>query len=135
MAELAVWEEADYRNVVARVRAGVPVAEAAEIMRTWAVAESDFADVLGVSEHEWRQAQSARIDRALTPVESDRLMRVVQVFTHASSIFENEREAVAWFSMPNPALSGQPPMAWLDTDAGVHHVNDVLTRLEFGVYG
>ena len=62
-------------------------------------------------------------------------MRVVQVFAHASSIFENEQEAVAWFSMPNAALSGEPPMAWLDTDAGVHHVDDVLTRLEFGVYG
>ena len=135
MAELAVRDEPDYRAVVARVRAGVPVAEAAEIMGAWAIAESDFARVLGISEHEWRQVQSARVDRVLTPVESDRLMRVAQVFAHASSIFDSEREAVTWFSMPNAALSGEPPMSWLDTDAGVHHVDDVLTRLEFGVYG
>ena len=72
---------------------------------------------------------------SFAPMESDWPMPVVQVLAHASSIFENEREAVAWFSMPNAALSGEPPMAWLETDTGVRYVDDVLTRLEFGVYG
>ena len=90
--------------------------------------------VLGVSEDEWRQAQVARAERVLSPVESDRLVRVTQVLEHARAVFGSEQEAAAWLAMPNPSLSGTSPMAWLDTDAGVHCIDDVLTRLEFGVY-
>ena len=43
--------------------------------------------------------------------------------------------AVRWFATPNPALSGETPLSLLDTDAGVRQVDDVLTRIEFGVYG
>ena len=61
-------------------------------------------------------------------------MRVAQVFDHAKTIFDNQGNAVEWFVTSNPALSGEAPLSLLDTDAGVHEVDDVLTRLEFGVY-
>lgn len=134
MSELETHERGDFNAVVARVRAGVPVSEAAEVMRSWSIPIGEFAVVLGVSEDEWRQAQVARAERVLSPVESDRLVRVTQVLEHARAVFDSEQEAAAWLAMPNPSLSGTSPMAWLDTDAGVHCVDDVLTRLEFGVY-
>ena len=71
---------------------------------------------------------------ALSPLESDRLVRVSRVLQRAKLVFDNERDAVAWFSMPNQALGGETPLSWLDTDARVHQVDDVLKRLEFGVY-
>ena len=126
--------EADYRTVVARVRAGVPVADAVELMQSWSIPVAKFAGVLGVSERKWSRVRAARPDDLLSPVESDRLVRVTRVLLHAKSVFDHERDAVAWFSMPNAALGGETPLSWLDTDAGVHQVDDVLTRLEFGVY-
>ena len=73
-------------------------------------------------------------DGLLSPVESDRLLRARRVFDHARAVFDNAQDAVAWFSMPNHALSGETPLSLMDTDAGVHQVDDVLTRIEFGVY-
>ena len=73
-------------------------------------------------------------NRLLSPVESDRLLRASQVFDHARAVFDNDRDAVAWCSKPNHALSGETPLSLMDTDAGVHQVDDVLTRIEFGVY-
>ena len=126
--------EPDYRARVARARQGIAVAEAARIMQTWSIPVVTFAALLGVSERQWSRARAGDSDRLLSPVASDRLLRASQVFEHASAVFDNDHDAVGWFSMPNHALSGQTPLSLMDTDAGVREVDDVLTRIEFGVY-
>lgn len=62
------------------------------------------------------------------------LLRTRQVFAHARRVFDDDTDARRWLSAPNDALSGERPLALLHTDAGVRLVDDVLTRLEFGVY-
>ena len=47
---------------------------------------------------------------------------------HESPVFEELRR------LSNHALSGETPLSQMDTDAGVHQVDDVLTRIEYGVY-
>ena len=131
--------ESDYRARIARARQGIAVAEAAGIMQTWSIPVGAFAALLGVSERKWSRARAGGPDGLLSPVESDRLLRARQVFDHARAVFDrafsgDDRDAVAWFSMPNHALSGDTPLSLMDTDAGVHQVDDVLTRIEFGVY-
>ncbi len=88
----------------------------------------------GREEAEYRAVVAWVRAGALSPLESDRLVRVTPLLQHAKLVFDNERDAAAWFSMPNQALRGETPLSWLGTDAGVHQVDDVLTRLEFGVY-
>ena len=135
MASQASPYEVDYLTRIAHVREGVPVAHAVKVMRAWSIPVARFAKVLGVSERQWSRTRSATSKAVLSPVASDRLMRVVQVFEHAKTIFDKQSEAVRWFVTSNPALSGEAPLLLLDTDAGVREVDDVLTRLEFGVYG
>jgi putative toxin-antitoxin system antitoxin component (TIGR02293 family) len=53
---------------------------------------------------------------------------------YARAVFDDEHDTVAWLSAPNDALSGESPLSLLDTDAGVRLVEEVLTRIEFGVY-
>ena len=134
MASRAPQYDANYLTRVSRVREGVPVADAVEVMRAWSIPVARFATVLGVSERQWGRARSGASNATLSPVASDRLVRVVRVFDHAKTIFDNQGNAVEWFVTSNPALSGEAPLSLLDTDAGVHEVDDVLTRLEFGVY-
>ncbi len=134
MSSPASGRAAGYTEVVAQVRTGIPVADAVSLMHAWSVPVARFAEVLGVSERKWSRVR-VRTDALLSPVESDRLMRVSQVFEHAKKIFEGDLDAVGWFSISNPALSGEAPLALLDTDAGVRAVDEVLTRIEFGVYG
>ena len=124
----------DYRARIARARQGVAVAEAARIMQSWSIPVGAFSALLGVSERKWSRARASGADGLLSPVASDRLLRASQVFDHARAVFDDDRDAVAWFSMPNHALSGGTPLSLMDTDAGVHQVDDVLTRIEFGVY-
>ena len=70
-----------------------------------------------------------------SPVESDRLVRAWRIFEHARAVFDDDKGVAAWFAAPNPALSGKAPLSMMDTDASVHEVDNILARLEFGVYG
>ena len=126
--------ESDYRAQIARARQGIAVAEAVGIMQRWSIPVGVFAALLGVSERKWSRARAGRGDGLLSPVQSDRLLRASQVLDHARSVFDVDQDAVAWFSIPNHALSGETPLSLMDTDAGVRQVDDVLTRIEFGVF-
>ncbi len=124
----------NYRSRVALARAGIPISEAVDMMETWLIPVGRFATILGSSERKWGRLRSAPENSLLGPVESDRLLRLRKVFDHAESVFDSHEDAVAWFSIPNRSLSGDTPLSLMDTDAGVHEVDAVLTRLEFGVF-
>ena len=124
----------DLRSRVKATRRGVAVDEAIETMRAWSIPTARFAAILGCSERQWSRVRAGDGSLRLSPTESDRLLRTQQLFEHARYVFDDDRDARTWLSAPNDALSGESPLALLDTDAGVRLVDDVLTRLEFGVY-
>ena len=126
--------QADLRSSITAARHGVSVSEAIETMRAWSIPVARFAAILGCSERKWSRARAGALGVLLSPTETDRLCRTRRLFEHARTVFDHDADARAWLSTPNPALSDEPPLALLDTDAGVRLVDDVLTRLEFGVY-
>ena len=126
--------ETDMRSRVTAARRGVSVDEAIATMHAWSIPTARFAAILGCSERKWSRVRASDRDLRLSPTESGRLLRTRQIFEHARSVFDDDKDARAWLSAPNDALSGESPLALLDTDAGVRLVDDVLTRLEFGVY-
>lgn len=115
-------------------RRGVTVGEAIETMRTWSIPVARFAAILGCSERQWGRLRAGAPDALLSPAASDRLLRTRRALDRAGAVFDDERDTVAWLSAPNDALSGESPLSLLDTDAGVRLVEEVLTRVEFGVY-
>ena len=124
----------DLRSHVTATRHGVAVGEAIETMRTWSIPVALFAAIIGCSERKWSRVRAGAPDVLLSPAESDRLLRTRRVLDHARTVFDDHRDTAAWLSAPNHALSGASPLSLMDTDAGVLLVEEVLTRLEFGVY-
>lgn len=68
---------------------------------------------------------------ARTSGESDRLGRVL---AHAERVLGTRDKASEWLRRPNRALGGATPLALLDTNSGAAQVDDVLGRLEHGVF-
>jgi len=66
--------------------------------------------------------------------ESDRLYRFSRVLAHAEKVLGTRANATQWLHRPNRALNGIPPLTLLDTDIGATEVDDVLGRLEHGVF-
>ena len=71
----------------------------------------------------------------LQPDESERLLRISTVFEKAVELFEgNAAAAMRWLQTPQPALGNETPFDFARTEIGAREVEDVIGRLEHGVY-
>jgi putative toxin-antitoxin system antitoxin component (TIGR02293 family) len=71
----------------------------------------------------------------LQPDESERLLRISTVFEKAVELFEGDRPAaMQWLRTPQPALGNATPFEFSKTEIGAREVEDVIGRLEHGVY-
>ena len=70
----------------------------------------------------------------LTLDEADGISRLLRVVAAARRLFENNDRAAHWLRSSNPALDGAIPIRLARTDVGGRAVEQVLGRLEYGIY-
>lgn len=90
------------------------------------------AKLLGISERTMSRRISSKT--RLTPAESDRIVRLARVLAQAQETLGDKEKASRWLQTPNRALEGDKPIDRLDTDIGVRSVEQVLGRIEYGLY-
>jgi putative toxin-antitoxin system antitoxin component (TIGR02293 family) len=67
--------------------------------------------------------------------ESDRLWRATRLFDMAVSLFEGDVAAARrWLETPQPGLGGETPLEFASTGAGAREVENLIGRLEYGVF-
>ena len=101
-----------------QTRVGIPLAEIASIIdlppRTLA-----------------RRKSSGR----LSADESEKLLRLSAVFEQAVDLFEgNQANALKWLTAPKKELENETPLAYSRTELGAREVEDLIGRLEHGVF-
>jgi putative toxin-antitoxin system antitoxin component (TIGR02293 family) len=114
------------------VREGIPVKSLNLLALRLDLAQAEISEKIGIPQRTLsrRNAQDAR----LTPAESDRTVRLAQVFANAAETLGSGEKAAAWLKTPNRALRGGRPLDQVDTDPGVREVEDLLGRIAYGVY-
>lgn len=70
----------------------------------------------------------------LSTNESSRLDRLMRVLAQAEETFGSPERAVAWLRRPNRALQGTAPMEILDSDRGARTVENLLGRIDHGIF-
>ena len=71
----------------------------------------------------------------LTPDESEKLLRISAVFEQALDLFEGDRTgALKWLTTPKKSLENQTPLEYSRTELGAREVENLLGRLEHGVF-
>ena len=56
------------------------------------------------------------------------------ILAHARSVFGSDPEMVSWLRTPQPVLDGRRPVDLLGDSDSRQAVDDVLTRIEHGVF-
>jgi putative toxin-antitoxin system antitoxin component (TIGR02293 family) len=118
-------------EAVAAVRAGLPVAAFEALAEALRISEARLARIVGVSGTTLGRRKRSG---ALAPDEGDRVWRVAALLERAVAVFGGEEDAAAWLVDPNVALGGEAPLALADTAPGARAVDDLLGRIEYGVY-
>ncbi len=76
-----------------------------------------------------------RKEKKLSPEESDRLVSVARLLAQTFELFEGNTEAgLTWFQSSNRALGGQSPLQAAATETGTREVENLIGRLEHGVF-
>jgi putative toxin-antitoxin system antitoxin component (TIGR02293 family) len=114
------------------VREGLPVKALFLLAQRLDLRQAEISEKIGIPQRTLtrRITQHSR----LTPAESDRTVRLAQVYANAAETLGSGDKAAAWLKTPNRALRGGRPLDQLDTDPGVREVEDVLGRISYGVY-
>ncbi len=114
------------------VREGLPVKSLLLLAERLELNQAEIAEKIGIPLRTLTRRMSS--DSRLTPAESDRTVRLAQVYATAVETLGDGERAAEWLKTPNRALRGGCPLDQLDTDPGVREVEDVLGRIAYGVY-
>jgi putative toxin-antitoxin system antitoxin component (TIGR02293 family) len=91
-----------------------------------------IATVIGLPERTLARRKKAG---RLSTGESERLLRASTVFEKAVELFEGDvKPAVTWLTSPKKALANRLPLEYSRTELGAREVEDLMGRLENGVF-
>ncbi|WP_293994238.1 type II RES/Xre toxin-antitoxin system antitoxin [Sphaerotilus sp.] len=118
----------DARNAV---RQGLPFSVFESVATQLDMAPQQMTQVLGIP---LRTLARRKTEHRFTPQESDRLYRLTRAVELATEVLGDADKARRWLKAPNRALGGEVPFDLLDTDIGAHQIEDVLVRLNHGIF-
>jgi len=78
--------------------------------------------------------QRRKVAGRLSPDESDKVMRFARLLEHATSVFGDVDKARAWLKFPQRGLGGVVPLDYAETEVGAREVDNLLGRIDYGVY-
>lgn len=117
---------------ISRIKNGLTVEEVSVLTAGLDITEKHLARVAGLSTSTLAIRKKAG---RFKPVESERILRVDRIFKRAMEVFNRDRERVKrWMKSPAKALGNVPPIDFLETDIGAREVENLLGRIEYGVY-
>lgn len=118
-------------KLVEILRAGLPVRELNDLQAALDVPMEKLAPMLGISKATFhRRKLTGRLDQA----ESDRVLRYARLMGRAMEVMETKENARQWLTSPQFGLGGAIPFEYAETEVGAREVEDLLGRIEYGVY-
>jgi putative toxin-antitoxin system antitoxin component (TIGR02293 family) len=70
----------------------------------------------------------------LTVEETDKALRLKRIATLAEHVFGDPAKAQRWMRKPKRSLKGETPLAYLASENGARVVEEMLGRIEHGIY-
>ena len=128
-------------NFIREVRLEQAVAEVQQLIRDLAAllefTAAEMAVILAVPERTFARriaAKPAAESSRFSKLHIERLFLLRAVAEHGLAVFEDQGKFNRWLRRPLPMLQQQSPMQVLDTATGFRLVDQLLGRIEYGVY-
>jgi putative toxin-antitoxin system antitoxin component (TIGR02293 family) len=113
------------------VRSGLPFSALVALTKQLEISPQQFTAVFGIPPRTVARRKEAR---HLNHQESDRLYRVARSASQAVDVLGSIEKARVWLKTPNRALGREIPLDLLDTEIGARQVEEVLLRLNYGIF-
>ena len=118
-------------KLIELLHAGLPVRELDDLQATLAVPMEKLIPMLGISKATFHRRKAVG---RLRQDESDHVLRFARLMGKAVEVMESEHAARQWLTSPQFGLGGAVPLEYAETEVGAREVEDLLGRIEHGVY-
>jgi putative toxin-antitoxin system antitoxin component (TIGR02293 family) len=79
-------------------------------------------------------ARRKAANEPLTVEETDKALRLERIAVQAERVFGDVEKARRWLRKPKRELNGQTPLAYLASEVGARAVEEMLFRVEHGIF-
>lgn len=121
----------EWFSVAKEIRKGLPVKEIDHLVSRTGIPQVALFKVVGISKRTYDRRR--KDGKVLDANAADRAYRLAKIVAHAEDVFATQEIAHDWLRSTNQVL-GAAPIDILDTEAGADQVDQILGRIEHGVY-
>lgn len=119
-------------ELVEKINVGLTYRSFEKLRKEMGLSARELGEIVQVAP---RTLTRRKVAGRFRPDESDRLLRASRVYGKALDLFEGDRPtARTWLSTPKQALSGKMPLELAVTEVGAREVENLIGRLEHGVF-
>lgn len=120
------------RELIRQIETGIPYTVLDRLASESGLSAGEIAKAVGIAPRTLARRKTAG---RLAPDESERVIRFSRVFEMASDLFESDhRAATCWLTTTHKAIGGDTPLNYLRTETGAREVENLIGRLEHGVF-
>jgi putative toxin-antitoxin system antitoxin component (TIGR02293 family) len=117
---------------IAAIRKGYDASVVDRVAEAIGVPRKCLAEALRLADRTVRHR--AKLGQRLTAGESEKILRVQQVYAKAVEALESAEAARAWLVTPAQGLGNVCPLEFLDTGLGFREVTNLLAAIEWSNY-
>jgi putative toxin-antitoxin system antitoxin component (TIGR02293 family) len=121
----------DLNDLIGMLKQGLPVGAFDRLRERLDVPEKMLASTLNIA---YRTLSRRKKEGRFKTDESERVLRIAELYEKALDVLEDDEITRQWFKMPAKALGGRTPLEYADTEPGAQEVEDLLVRIEYGVF-
>jgi putative toxin-antitoxin system antitoxin component (TIGR02293 family) len=131
-ADLIGIKASDRLELSEQVQIGFPFKAFVRLTKSMELTNQQLANLVQISD---RTLNRRRKDGKLNADESEKLLRFSRIYTLAVDLFDGDStSAQDWLSSANRALRGLSPLTASKTEIGSREVENLILRLEHGVF-
>lgn len=119
------------KDFIKSIRSGLSFKTVVDVSQELGMSQQALSEAIGMNV---RTLARRKEKNKLEINEGDRLYRLVYIYVFAINVFKDKKFALRWLNTPKTILDGEIPFNLLDTEAGTKEVENVLGRIEYGVY-
>lgn len=120
-------------HLAALVGKGVPANILDEIATVFGLSPQKLAPVVQIAPRTLMRRRAG--NALLKPDETERTLRLGRLLSQATQVFADTDAVGRWFRTPLAALGQKTPLEICSTEPGAREVEQLLGRIEHGVFG
>ena len=117
--------------LIKNIKKGLPISAFEKIRKELDVSADILASTVNIAT---RTLARRKKEGRFHSDESERVLRIASLFDRALQVLHSQNRVQLWFKAPQKGLGGKTPLEYADTEPGAREVEDLLGRLEHGVF-